>query len=154
MTVGTYSVPMPLDDDGFLRRQCPHCSRQFKWHNGPTAGKPEGMVDPEAYHCPRCGNVAGHDEWWTDEQVALVEESMSGHAFREVTDTLEDKFRGIKGMTYRPSYEDEPVQPTPLHEPNDMLIVTPPCHVWEPIKVPEEATARIFCLICGEAFAA
>ena len=152
--MGTYSVPMPLDDDGFLRRQCPHCSRQFKWHNGPTAGKPEGIVDPPAYHCPLCGSPAGHDEWWTEAQQAFIEQSLSGYAFREVIDMLEDSFRGVKGIAYKSSYEDEPVQPVPLHEPNDMIIVAPLCHPWEPVKVPEEATARLFCLICGNAFAA
>ena len=35
-----------------------------------------------------------------------------------------------------------------------MIIVVPPCHPWEPVKVPGEAAARVHCLICAEAFAA
>lgn len=30
MSVGTYSVQLPLDNDGFLRRECPHCLQEFK----------------------------------------------------------------------------------------------------------------------------
>jgi hypothetical protein len=31
--MGDVSIPMslPLDGDGFLRRECPKCERQFKW---------------------------------------------------------------------------------------------------------------------------
>jgi ribosomal protein S27AE len=152
--MGTYSVQLPLDNDGFLRRQCPHCGLEFKWHNGPTADKPPGQIDPAVYYCPRCGVSAQHGDWFTQEQTNFIEESLSGHAFREATDTLQEMFRGVKGLTYKPSYDDEPLPPGTLHEPNDMIIVTPPCHPWEPVKVPEAATARSYCLICGHPFAA
>ena len=33
-----------------------------------------------------------------------------------------------------------------------MIILAPPCHPWEPVKVSEEAIARIHCLICGAPF--
>jgi hypothetical protein len=49
---------------------------------------------------------------------------------------------------------DKPELPRAMHELNDMIILAPPCHPWEPVKVPEEATARVHCLICGEPFAA
>ena len=29
-------VSFPLDSDGFIRRECPHCEREFKWHHGPA----------------------------------------------------------------------------------------------------------------------
>jgi hypothetical protein len=152
--MGTYSVPIPLDDDGFLRRECPHCHQEFKWHDGPTADRPEGQVDPAVYHCPRCGVSAGPDEWSTQEQDVYVEQLLMGHGFREASDILEQAFRGAKGWTYKPSDADEPEPPAALHEPNDMIILAPPCHPWEPVKVPDGATARVYCLVCGEPFAA
>ena len=152
--MGTYSVQIPLDDDGFLRRQCPHCLREFKWHDGPTADRPEGQTDPPVYYCPRCGVSAGPDQWWTQEQIAFAEQSLLGHGLREATDMLEKAFRSVKGLSYKPSYRDEPEPPAALHEPNDMIILAPPCHSWEPVKVPAEAAARVCCLICGAPFAA
>ena len=155
MRMGTYSVRLPLDADGFLRRECPQCLQHFKWHSGPTAGRPEGEVDPVVvFFCPRCGSSAAPDHWWTQEQLAFARESIHGPALREAADELEKVFRGVKGLTYKPGQLDEPEPPTALHEPNDMIIVAPPCHPWEPVKVPGEAAARVHCLICGEVFAA
>jgi hypothetical protein len=67
---------------------------------------------------------------------------------------IEQALRGAKGWTYKPSDADEPATPAALREPNDMIILAPPCHSWEPVKVPEEATGRVYCLVCGEPFAA
>jgi hypothetical protein len=152
--MGTYSIQLPLDRDGFLRRECPHCLEGFKWHHGPTADRPEGEVDPAVYYCPRCGATAGPDQWWTQEQLVFIHESAAGPAVREISDELEKAFRGVKGLTYKRGELDEPEPPTALHEPDDMIVVAPPCHPWEPVKVPEEAAARVHCLLCGEPFAA
>jgi hypothetical protein len=86
--------------------------------------------------------------------LAFIEESAAGPALREVSDELEKAFRGVKGLTYKRGEPDEPEPPAALHEPDDMIILVPPCHPWEPVKVPEEAAARVYCLICGEPFAA
>lgn len=152
--MGTYSVQLPLDDDGFLRRECPHCLQQFKWHHGPTADQPEGEADPAVYYCPRCGASAAPDHWWTQEQLGFMRDSVAGPALREAADEIQKAFRGVKGLTYKRGQLDEPEPPAALHEPNDMLILAPPCHPWEPVKVPEEATARVYCVICGQLFAA
>lgn len=40
-------IPMslPLDKDGFLRRECPNCERQFKWW--PSSSSEETSEDVE-----------------------------------------------------------------------------------------------------------
>ena len=152
--MSSFSIQLPLDDDGFLRRECLHCSQQFKWHHGPTAERPSGEVDLPVYFCPRCGVSAAPDQWFTQEQIAYMEEAMSGPLFREASDAIEEAFRGVKGVTIKRNSSDEPEPPTALQEPDDMIIVAPPCHPWEPVKVPDEATGEVHCLICGEAFAA
>lgn len=154
MSMSSYSISLPLDDDGFLRRECPHCLRQFKWYHGTVADRPEGEIDPPVYHCPLCGVSAAPDQWWTQEQLTFMQESVAGPMLREASNSLERAFRGIKGLTYKRGQLDEPEPLAALHESNDMIILSPPCHPWEPIKVPEEGTARAYCLICGEAFAA
>lgn len=128
--------------------------QQFKWHHGPTTERPTGEVDPPVYFCPRCGVSAAPDQWWTQEQIAFIEEAGAGPVSREISDALEKAFSGVKGMTYKPGSLDEPEPPSALQEPNDMVIVAPPCHSWEPIKVPAETISRVHCLICGAAFAA
>lgn len=152
--MGSYSVQLPVDDDGFLRRECPHCLRQFKWHHGSTADRPQDEADPPVYYCPLCGASAAPDQWWTQEQLAFMKESVAGPALREISNELGKAFRGVKGLTFKSGQVDEPEPPAALHELNDMIILAPPCHPWEPVKVPAESTAHAHCLMCGEPFAA
>jgi hypothetical protein len=152
--MSSYSVQLPLDDDGFLRRECPHCDQEFKWFHGPTTERPEGEADPPVYYCPRCGVSAAPDQWWTEEHLAFIQEYAAAPVLRELSDEVEKAFRGVKGLSFRRGQLNEPEPPAALHEPNDMIILAPPCHPWEPVKVPEEATARVHCLICGDPFTA
>lgn len=80
-------ITLPLDN-GFLRRECPHCRRQFKWHDGPTDARPSDAPDPPFYHCPYCGDPAPPDAWWTEEQLEHAEQAVAGPALRAVEDEL------------------------------------------------------------------
>ena len=56
-------VTIPLDNDGFLRRECPSCEEEFKWY-----AHEEGDADAETvdqYFCPLCGVASGVDMWST-----------------------------------------------------------------------------------------
>jgi len=149
------SIPLPTDD-GFLRRECPHCERQFKWHAGPTEERPKGDVAPDAYTCPLCGDTAPPNQWWTQEQLEFAQQAVTGPAMRAIAGELRDAFgKPSTGGPFEISMEishDEPEPPHALQEPNDMMIVTSPCHPWEPVKVPEDWTAPLYCLLCGQQF--
>ena len=69
------SVPIPTDHDGYLRRECPTCGGQFKWHHGPISDESPSEPSPSVYYCPLCGAAADTDAWWTQEQVAYAQES-------------------------------------------------------------------------------
>jgi len=151
-----FEMEFPLDNDGFLRRECPHCEQEFKWHHGKTDNAPIDFVYPDVYWCPRCGGSAAHDAWWTPEQLDYQERFVAARAPVIVEDALRDAFRGTsgRGITFtpaRPSGSGTPV-PEPLSEPDDMDLVAPPCHPWEPVKVPSDATAPFYCLVCGSAY--
>jgi endogenous inhibitor of DNA gyrase (YacG/DUF329 family) len=146
------SVNIPLDSDGFLRRQCPTCEREFKWF-----AHDDGDPDAEQvtqYFCPRCGAPADPDDWATPTQVEYSIGAAGPELDRAVQDAIDDTFKGVKGMAFKPdpSFSLDIPTPEPLHEPNDMVIVEPPCHPNEPLKVPEDATRHIFCLICATPF--
>lgn len=146
-------VSVPLDSDGFLRRECPRCMRQFKWHNGPANEESEQHARPAAYSCPLCGQPAADDSWNTPEQVDLIERAAMPLALGIVQDELEAMSRGMKGVEYERGREEPADLANPLVEPDDMTIVTSPCHDYEPAKVPEDHTGPLYCLICGSAFA-
>lgn len=145
----------PLDTDGYLRRECPSCTGEFKWHNGPTDSRPDDAADPSQYSCPLCGRRASHDQWFTQRQVEYQQELVNYHAADVVNDAMKKAFRGSKNVTYRPGRNTAP-PPSPLHEPDDMIIIEPPCHPWEPVKVHEERadSGPLYCLVCGESYSA
>jgi DNA-directed RNA polymerase subunit RPC12/RpoP len=52
----SFGMTIPLDSDGFLRRECPTCEREFKWR--PSEAEVEEHDEPAdtvGYFCPYCG---------------------------------------------------------------------------------------------------
>ncbi|NYE95893.1 hypothetical protein FHU41_002143 [Psychromicrobium silvestre] len=145
-------VSIPLDSDGFLRRECPTCEQEFKWFN--HAAGDDDAEPTSQYFCPLCGVAASLDSWWTPAQLEYGFGSAGGALDQAVRDAFTDAFKGIGGMKFEPnsSLSLNIETPDPLIEPDDMVIVEPPCHPNEPLKVPDSYTERVFCLICGSPF--
>jgi len=152
--MSTRNIPMtlPLDKDGFLRRECPNCRRQFKWlpTEGETSGQPQSQ-----YYCPYCGKPAGINAWWTKEQVQYAKQLT---AAKVIGPELEKFAKDVKQLNrpgslvrFETKYK-RPSKPPPLHEPDDMRKVVPPCHPNEPLKIHEDWNKPVFCLICGKSF--
>ena len=104
-------IPMslPLDNDGFLRRECPNCEQQFKWWPTPTFGDaPEEAVEtPEAYFCPYCYVPAPLDVWWTKEQLEYAQQlavaEALGPQLRRMKNDLERGNHRFKGISFEMS---------------------------------------------------
>lgn len=64
----------------------------------------------------------------------------------EILRQLEDEIPEI-------TVTDVPAPPPPMVEPNDMQIIAPPCHPFEPVKVPDGDQGPFHCLLCGDKFA-
>ena len=58
-------MSMPLDSDGFLRRECPTCEREFKWFHTPAEEGSAAPVIDGGYFCPYCGVQAETNTWLT-----------------------------------------------------------------------------------------
>lgn len=150
------SVSIQLDNDGFLRRECPSCHQQFKWHNGPANEEAESQPAAETYFCPFCGVAAATDEWTTAEQQEYIREMAIPAAVQALDDELGAMFKGMSSRNFKikkTGHLDVPDEPNLVTEPDDMMIVASPCHGWEPVKVPEGTAAPVYCLVCGGAFA-
>lgn len=146
------AVDIPLDTDGFLRRQCPNCEHEFKWFSH-SEGDPDAEQVTQ-YFCPLCGCAAGVDEWNTPAQNEYMLGAAGPQLNQYLSEAIGDAFRGAKNITFEanPSFNLELPVADPPHEPNDMVIVEPPCHFNEPVKVPEGSIAVVHCLICGSTF--
>lgn len=149
-------VSFPLDNDGFLRRECPNCVQQFKWHSGPANEEAERQPAPDSYFCPFCGQPAALDQWWTSEQADHARKAAIPEALQAIDDELAAAFKGLNSKNFKitkTGHLDIPSKPNPLMEPDDMTIVASPCHSWEPIKVPDDTPNPVHCLVCGQEFA-
>jgi DNA-directed RNA polymerase subunit RPC12/RpoP len=133
----SFGMTIPLDSDGFLRRECPTCKREFKWR--PT---PEADAEPAqdgGYFCPYCGVQAPIDAWLTQGQLALAQNIIATRAIGPMVSKL-GRYQG-------------PAELDPLTEADDMTRIDFPCHPAEPLKVQDDRRKALHCLICGRPFA-
>lgn len=153
-------MSVPLDSDGFLRRECPTCDREFKWlpsgdsdtDNDPSAGAGNAIdTDPAGYFCPYCGVQAPPSSWFTKAQIDAAKAVTLQHIVPELENMgkgLERSSGGLIGI--RVEVPDAPDTPT-LTEADDMVRVDFVCHPSEPLKVLESWDRDVRCLVCGTA---
>ncbi|MGW1551081.1 hypothetical protein, partial [Streptomyces sp. NPDC002346] len=147
-----------LDPGGFLRRECPTCEKEFKFFYGHTQGRPDDFLEPENYFCPYCGVPAGPESWWTPAQLEYAQSIAMGPVMEDLARELNQglggnrRRRGGIGINFKIEQGSTPEPLTPPIDPDDMMIVEPPCHAFEPLKVAEEWLNPIHCLMCGDKF--
>jgi hypothetical protein len=142
------TIAFPLDGDGFLRRECPTCEREFKWLPTDEEGTPP---QDGGYFCPYCRIQAPLDTWNTRAQVVIVEATVKRELVQPgLEKALKNLERHSKGFirTQTPARESPP--PDPMTEVDDMRLVTFTCHPNEPVKVLDEWDGSAACLICGQ----
>jgi hypothetical protein len=69
---------MPIDDSGFLGRECPTCQRYFKLMPG------TGIQGSELCHCPYCGHEGGADQFFTKDQIEFAKSVALQYAHGEI----------------------------------------------------------------------
>ena len=96
------SISIPRDENRFTGRECPQpsCEGYFKIEPG-TGLQGDGLP----CHCPYCGHTAGHDHFWTKEQLRYARSV----AIRRITDAIhrdlkelefDHKPRGVFGIRF------------------------------------------------------
>lgn len=146
-------MSVPLDGDGFLRRECPTCEREFKWL--PSSEERGEPLPAGGYFCPYCAVQAPPGSWWTKPQLAKARAIVTS----EVLDPELDKLRRTMGERERSpggliqarleGSLTEEIEPIDLSEANDMRRIDFTCHPADPIKVSEDWKSPVHCLICG-----
>lgn len=131
-------MSVPLDSDGFLRRECPTCEREFKW----LPSDESDPAEPGGYYCPYCAVQAPVDHWLTKAQVELA----THVAMRDIADPMMHDFARRIGGSYKSNVSGEPPE---LVEEDDMRRVDFACHPGEPLKVLDDWAEQVHCLICG-----
>jgi hypothetical protein len=109
-------VSMPLDEHGFIGRQCPSCSHLFRV----DADDYEALSDELDLWCVYCGHHAEHSEFITAQQLERATRAVSDWAMQSIGQTLDHSFRRLS--TPRPrsafgihiTYRSTPFYPQPL----------------------------------------
>lgn len=122
-----FAVSLKTDRDGFLRRRCPQCGRDFKTEINPAdlqwelatqcrrmgvaVGDDSGDSEPAQLRCPYCAHVAPPSDMHTEETVdylkRLINREIVIPQLNRFTSDLEDKFpgRGHSGGMFSISME-------------------------------------------------
>lgn len=143
-------MSIPLDSDGFMRRECPTCERELKWR--PTPEGEESTPAPDAgYFCPYCAVQAPLDVWWTKDQAKAVEAKVHNDAVKPLLDDFAQSLQRSSSPNFKitsapAAREDEPQ----LTETDDMRRVDFDCHPTEPVKVLESWEQTVHCIVCGQ----
>lgn len=173
-----FKINLPLDSDGFLRRECPYCIRQFKveikaeerqslieqqlqaylLQQGVQQQEEEGSdsisEDVNDLWCPYCGQRASPSDWWTQEQLAYV----NIFAYNIMAQTLNKEFAHLKRKTSRSSkglisikldFKEMPYkEPWISPESDDMALYNLPC-CGTALKLKDGWCRTYYCIQCG-----
>lgn len=150
----TLGMSVPLDSDGFLRRECPTCEREFKWlPSGEDDSEDASPLPDGGYFCPYCGIQAPAGHWLTKAQAELAQNIVAtevlGPMLKDFNRDLRNIGRRSGGLISVSAEYDGPDPMEPLTEADDMKRVDSECHPSEPLKVLEEWAGPVHCLVCG-----
>jgi hypothetical protein len=117
---------------------------------------PADAPDPDAYFCPYCGEAAAADQWWTEQQVEMLQTTALSEALPQIQAELEGALEPLNrsgtGLQADVTIElPNPAAPL-IEDDGDMVGVSSPCHPYEPVKILESWRAPIHCLVCGQLF--
>jgi hypothetical protein len=127
------SDALSLDRDGFLRRACPTCDREFMWRAG-ARGEQRRSRSAKALFCPYCGIRSPLNSWWTKRQLEMARSQGLSRA----------NLFGIDPARLSSGGEGRP------EESDDMRRVEFSCHPDDPVKALRDWSKPLHCLICGE----
>lgn len=164
----------PKDEDGFFRRACPYCQKEFKIliteedlsdltqgaYNSFLLEKPEIPAEEESEKaqeckltCPYCGQKSSRGSWWTEEQLAYIRVILRNIVARTLNSDFirplqRDLGRSTHGMFHFKGKEVREREAWISPEVNDMNIFALPCCDTR-IKIEDFWKGTVHCFLCG-----
>lgn len=170
-----FEISLPLDSDGFLRRECPLCNKQFKvefteeerktlvqkeienylLQNDMLQRTEDSEVSDEIeYWCPYCGQIAKSNMWWTPEQLEYVQIFPYNYMAEVINKQLKEWKRQFskagKGLISIKidTKEMQYKEPWISPENDDLTVVSLPCCNLK-IKIEDDRSGQYYCYKCG-----
>jgi len=110
-----FKISIPLDEHGYLGRECPSCQQVFRVH----ARDYDALPDSVMLWCVYCGHHADHSDFMTQQQKDRVMRVASDAAMQMVSDMLDQSFRSMarsarRSKVVKVTYRSKPFYPEPL----------------------------------------
>jgi len=171
-------VAIPLDEDNFLRRECPYCVREFKiqmssedltdlakkgvasFLTDDDVKKSEDNNDDDPddeiakFFCPYCGQEAPRTHWWTQEQLSYMRVYANNIMAKLVNEQLikpmNRNFNKSSGLISISCKGSEMRYEDPWisDEVNDMRVFDLVC-CNKKLKFIEDWSKNVYCFYCG-----
>lgn len=143
-------VGLPLDDSGFLRRECPYCKREFKIEIVENEENATEDSSSSELYCCYCGQSAPCDEYFTPAQCEYLKNILA----KEVMEpALKDFQQGLTRLNRPGGFTRFKASPINIPEPyiapddDDMHILSFPCCNIR-LKL-DSAHGTFYCAECG-----
>jgi hypothetical protein len=129
-----FKVSIPLDEHGFLGRQCPSCGQIFRVNHEDYEAAPEDLV----LWCTYCGHQAPHSEFMTQQQKDRLMQVAMDAGMQLIDNTIGRAFRDMARRSagnkfFRVEYRSKPFYPKPLPGINEEALIRertcPSCQV-------------------------
>lgn len=167
-----FNISIPLDEDNYLRRECPNCKSEFKilisddelnqqiqslldnyLSDNTDISDDEDIIKEEIeYFCPYCGQSSNSSNWWTQAQLDYAMVFIKNIANKIINENL---IRELKKMSSSSNFikftgnELKYTEPWIAPEENDMEIFKLPC-CDEMLKlIPDKIISNYYCFYCG-----
>lgn len=119
----TFSVSIPIDDDGFFGRECPECDQHFRIAHGDY----DAFPDDVRLWCVYCGHNDDHGEFLTEQQQDRLLRAAGDCAEQLAGRMFDDAFGGMarrsRGSMIEITYRSRPFYPAPLPEIDEEKLV-------------------------------
>jgi len=144
----SFSVSIPIDDDGFFGRECPECEQHFRIAHTDY----DRLPDDVRLWCVYCGHTDDHGEFLTSQQEERLMRVAGDYAEQLVGQMLDDTFGRMARRSRRSAiqihYRSRPFYPSPLPEiAEDKLVRERACGDCE-LRYAVFGEHR-FCPVCG-----
>lgn len=145
----TFTIGIPLDEDGYLEMECDFCKNRFMLHNE-VYGNEENLH----FFCPICGLPNATNTFFCPEVLEKAQQMAANYAMEQITTMLDKSFKGINKSKFvkvktkkaKPELEKELYEPTQVYEITKMDC----CNLCVKIQNFDKEIG-FYCPVCGGA---
>jgi hypothetical protein len=145
----SFSVGMPIDEDGFFGRECPECEQHFRIAHEDY----DALPDDVRLWCVYCGHDDDHSEFLTGQQRDRLLRAAGDYAEQLVGRMFDDAFGGMarrtRGSMIQITYRSRPFYPAPLPEIDEEKLVRERTCAGCGLRYAVFGEHR-FCPVCGK----